>query len=72
MWGEEVSNGDPLLRIIQNSVSPSTVKEIKNDAVTQEVRRLYEATGEGLPSAAEKSFVVNGERKYLTGEEYSS
>lgn len=71
MWGEEVSNGDPLLRIIQNSVSPSTVKEIKNDAVTQEVRRLYEATGEGLPSAAEKSFVVNGERKYLTGEEYT-
>ena len=71
MWGEEVSNGDPLLRIIQNSVSPSTVKEIKNDAVTQEVRRLYEATGEDLPSAAEKSFVVNGERKYLTGEEYT-
>ena len=71
MWGEEVSNGDPLLRIIQNSVSPSTVKEIKNDAVTQEVWRLYEATGEGLPSAAEKSFVVNGERKYLTGEEYT-
>ena len=71
MWGEEVSNGDPLLRIIQNTVSPSTVKEIKNDAVTQEVRRLYEATGEGLPSAAEKSFVVNGERKYLTGEEYT-
>lgn len=71
MWGEEVSNGDPLLRIIQNSVSPSTVKEIKNDAVTQEVRRLYEATGEGLPSAAEKSFVVNGEQKYLTGEEYT-
>ena len=71
MWGEEVSNGDPLLRIIQNSVSPSTVKEIKNDAVTQEVWRLYEATGEGLPSAAEESFVVNGERKYLTGEEYT-
>ena len=71
MWGEEVSNGDPLLRIIQNTVSPSTVKEIKNDAVTQEVWRLYEATGEGLPSAAEKSFVVNGERKYLTGEEYT-
>ena len=71
MWGEKVSNGDPLLRIIQNTVSPSTVKEIKNDAVTQEVRRLYEATGEGLPSAAEKSFVVNGERKYLTGEEYT-
>ena len=71
MWGEEVSNGDPLLRIIQNTVSPSTVKEIKNDAVTQEVRRLYEATGEGLPSAAEKSFVVNGERKYLTGAEYT-
>ena len=71
MWGEEVSNGDPLLRIIQNSVSPSTIKEIKNDAVTQEVWRLYEATGEGLPSAAEKSFVVNGERKYLTGEEYT-
>ncbi len=71
MWGEEVSNGDPLLRIIQNSVSPSTIKEITNDAVTQEVWRLYEATGEGLPSAAEKSFVVNGERKYLTGEEYT-
>ena len=71
LWGEEVSNGDPLLRIIQNSVSPSTVKEIKNDAVTQEVWRLYEATGEGLPSVAEKSFVVNGERKYLTGEEYT-
>ena len=70
-WGEEISNGDPLLRIIQNSVSPSTVKEIGSDALTQELQRLYAATGEGLPSDAEKSFSVNGKTKHLTGEEYT-
>lgn len=71
MWGEEIGNGDPLLRIIQNFASPSTVKEIGSDALTQELQRLYAATGEGLPSDAEKSFSVNGKTKHLTGEEYT-
>lgn len=73
MWGNEVSNGSAPERVFQSFLSPGFLKVQDNSPATQEIRRLAKATGESAvyPAAAEKSFMVNGETKYLTGEEYT-
>ena len=73
LWGNEVSNGSAPERVFQSFFSPGFLKAQDNSPATQEVRRLAKATGESgvYPAAAEKSFMVNGETKYLTGEEYT-
>lgn len=73
MWGNEVSNGSAPERVFQSFFSPGFLKSQDNSPATQEIRRLAKATGESAvyPAAAEKSFMVNGETKYLTGEEYT-
>jgi hypothetical protein len=73
MWGNEVSNGSTPERVFQSFISPGFLKAQDNSPATQEIRRLAKATGESAvyPAAAEKSFKVNGETKYLTGEEYT-
>ena len=73
LWGNEVSNGSAPERVLQSFISPGFLKSQDNSPATQEIRRLAKATGESAvyPAAAEKSFMVNGETKYLTGEEYT-
>ena len=73
MWGNEVSNGSAPERVFQSFISPGFLKAQDNSPATQEIRRLAKATGDSTvyPAAAEKSFMVNGEAKYLTGEEYT-
>lgn len=73
LWGNEVSNGSAPERVLQSFLSPGFLKAQDNSPATQEIRRLAKATGESAvyPAAAEKSFMVNGETKYLTGEEYT-
>ena len=73
LWGNEVSNGSAPERVFQSFISPGFLKSQDNSPATQEIRRLAKATGESTvyPAAAEKSFMVNGETKYLTGEEYT-
>jgi hypothetical protein len=73
LWGNEVSNGSAPERVFQSFLSPGFLKAQDNSPATQEIRRLAKATGESAvyPAAAEKSFKVNGETKYLTGEEYT-
>ena len=73
MWGNEVSNGSAPERVFQSFLSPGFLKAQDNSPATQEIRRLAKATGDSTvyPAAAEKSFMVNGETKYLTGEEYT-
>ena len=73
LWGNEVSNGSAPERVFQSFISPGFLKAQDNSPATQEIRRLVKATGESAvyPAAAEKSFMVNGETKYLTGEEYT-
>lgn len=73
LWGNEVSNGTAPERVFQSFISPGFLKSQDNSPATQEIRRLAKATGESAvyPAAAEKSFMVNGETKYLTGEEYT-
>ena len=73
MWGNEVSNGSAPERVFQSFLSPGFLKAQDNSPATQEIRRLAKAIGESTvyPAAAEKSFMVNGKTKYLTGEEYT-
>nr|DAG64063.1 MAG TPA: nuclease [Caudoviricetes sp.] len=73
LWGNEVSNGTAPERVFQSFFSPGFLKAQDNSPATQEIRRLAKATGKSgvYPAAAEKSFMVNGETKYLTGEEYT-
>lgn len=73
LWGGEVSNGSAPERVLQSFISPGYLKTQDNSPATQEIRRLAKATGESAvyPATAEKSFMVNGETKYLTGEEYT-
>lgn len=73
LWGNEVSNGSAPERVFQSFISTGFLKAQDNSPATQEIRRLAKATGESAvyPAAAEKSFMVNGETKYLTGEEYT-
>ena len=73
LWGNEVSNGSAPERVFQSFISPGFLKAQDNSPATQEIRRLAKATGESAvyPAAVEKSFMVNGETKYLTGEEYT-
>lgn len=73
LWGNEVSNGSAPERVFQSFLSPGFLKAQDNSPATQEIRRLAKATGDSTvyPAAAEKSFKVNGETKYLTGEEYT-
>lgn len=73
MWGNEVSSGSAPERVFQSFLSPGFLKAQDNSPATQEIRRLAKATGDSTvyPAAAEKSFMVNGETKYLTGEEYT-
>lgn len=73
LWGNEVSNGSAPERVFQSFLSPGFLKAQDNSPATQEIRRLAKATGDSTvyPAAAEKSFMVNGETKYLTGEEYT-
>lgn len=73
LWGNEVSNGSAPERVFQSFISPGFLKAQDNSPATQEIRRLAKATGDSTvyPAAAEKSFMVNGETKYLTGEEYT-
>ena len=73
LWGNEVSNGSAPERVFQSFISPGYLKTQDNSPATQEIRRLAKATGESsvYPAATEKSFKVNGETKYLTGEEYT-
>ncbi len=73
LWGNEVSNGSAPERVFQSFLSPGFLKAQDNSPATQEIRRLAKVTGDSTvyPVAAEKSFMVNGETKYLTGEEYT-
>lgn len=72
-WGREESNGPLAVRILQNTVSPGYISEIKTSPMEQELQRLYKSTGENvLPSNAPKYITVNGKRYDMTAEEYTA
>lgn len=72
-WGEEEPSGDVLSRAIQNTLSPGYYSKVEMDDTEKELARLAEATGETsvYPKWIDKSFMVDGETKNLTAEEYT-
>ena len=76
-WGRTQSTGDVSQRIFQNFFSPGYTSTVKDDAVSSELQRLYDAGKNGaydtsninvLPQRAATSVKVNDE--YLSGDEY--
>lgn len=72
-WGEEEPSGDVLSRAIQNTLSPGYYSKVETDDTEKELARLAEATGETsvYPKWIDKSFMVDGETRNLTAEEYT-
>ena len=73
-WGRKEASGVALKRGFNNFLNPAYTSEIKDSYMEKELLRLYEQTGEGgvFPERADKYFMVDGERKDLTAEEYVS
>ena len=71
-WGRKEASGSKLKRGLNNFLNPAYTSTIETSSMEEELLRLYEQTGEGsvFPSRAKKSFTVDGEDIYLTGEEY--
>ena len=72
-WGREESSGGPVERVFNNFFNPAYMSRISVDNMEKELQRLADATGETsvFPSRVDKSFMVGGEMKYLTAEEYT-
>ena len=73
-WGREESNGAPVSRAFNNILNPAYMSQVQIDNVEKELQRLKDATGSSsvFPSRVEKSFMVDGEMKYLTADEYTT
>ena len=58
--------------IIENFISPGYGNELKNDPVTNELKRIYEETGDKnlIPKVASKSISIAGETVKLNAEQY--
>ena len=72
-WGREDKTQNIAVRAFENFLSPGWFSEVKTSDMEQELKRLYEATGESgvLPGYAAKYITVNGEKINLTGDEYT-
>lgn len=74
IWGnEQKAEPNIPLRVVNNFVNPSTVKNINTSKVDEELDNLYNKTGEStiLPSTIEKTYTINGQTYRMTNEEYS-
>lgn len=72
-WGREDKTQNIVVRAFENFLSPGWFSEVKTSDMEQELKRLYEATGESgvLPGYAAKHITVDGEKINLTGDEYT-
>lgn len=72
-WGREDKTQNIAVRAFENFLSPGWFSEVKTSDMEQELKRLYEATGESgvLPGYAAKHITVDGEKINLTGDEYT-
>ena len=70
-FGRTEDSGNVFGRAIQNFVSPGYYSKIEDDPVIEELKDLYEKTGESvLPSKPKKYISVGGEKIHLTADEY--
>ena len=73
-WGREEGSGDELTRFVNNFLNPAYVSQVDVDNVERELQRVRDATGDTsvFPDRAARYFMVDGERKDLTAEEYDT
>ena len=70
-FGRTEDTGNVFTRAIQNFVSPGYFSKIEDDPVVEELKDLYEKTGESvLPNKPKKYIEVGGEKIYLKADEY--
>lgn len=71
-WGREEETGLLPMRALNNFLNPAYTSSLNVTPVDAEIQRLYNATGTGsvVPSRADKSITVNGEKVELTGDQY--
>ena len=76
IWGREQQNtgGSVAGRLAFNMLSPGYYSEDSTSGVDMFVEDLYEATGDAkyLPSKAARSLKIDGEKRRLTAEEYTT
>ena len=72
-WGEEEKNLPTGLNLAYNLLSPGYVESGRKDALTEELNRLGNSTGENVyPDRAPTYVTVDGERVHFSAEEYVS
>lgn len=71
-WGREEETGLLPMRALNNFLNPAYTSSMNVTPVDAEIQRLYNATGTGavVPSRADKSITVDGEKVELTGDQY--
>ncbi len=71
-WGRTEKYGGLPERVLENFVSPGYYSNDKSTITDKKLMELYKKTGDAsvLPDVADKSFMVDGEREYLSTEEY--
>ena len=73
-WGEaERMEGNALSRAMQNFISPGYLSTVDASPMEQELKRLYEATGDAgvFPSTAARYIMIDGQRRDLSAAEYT-
>ena len=72
-WGRNEESGPLVLRMGNNFINPAYTSRTEVTPVDEEVRRLYNQTGNGgvVPDRAPKYFTVDGERVDLTAAQYT-
>lgn len=74
IWGnEQKAEPNIPLRVVNNFVNPSTVKNINTSKVDEELDNLYNKTGEStiLPATIDKTYTINGQTYRMTDDEYA-
>lgn len=72
-WGRESEQKSPVLRTVENFLSPGYLATARTTPADQAVAELYEATGDKsvLPGYAQKYFSVDGKKVNLTTKQYT-
>lgn len=72
-WGREEKYGNIFERIFENTVSPGFYAEESYSYVDEELKDLYESTGENgvLPTTQDEYYKKDGEQFYMDAELYS-
>ena len=71
-WGREEYTGDVIERFFQQFVSPGYASTVDSDAISEELRRLKDKTGESsvYPDSPNRYVMVGSTKRHLTKEEY--